>query len=973
MDILELLVKPSLILFFLWVLKENIAEIRKNTTNNLVVVKFLICIPLLFTVCIVLTIIVPLGRIYQIIAAVILKIKLGEEYCDIVKGSNNLMTADTWKHSLIKTLVIVQYNKTLAKKDFLTYTKEILERRRSEKKIHKKFFTTLYSFMGLLFYKNIKIDMSDILRPLPITKNLDKNGLMNLLKGCFYETLPLNGTALWDVYVGTQPINNWKENHNADIEYYPLLFRTHHVVADGTSLVKTFNLVFQGEEHWKNDSVSNFQPTKTTAQKILVDAHQRFKTCVMFLSSAYLFALHKGYDSNDLHGKPFKCEEVMQGGFDQDGVYFQKVKKIKKMCPEVSFPQILIAACSASLYEYYQKVSNILVEIILGSLPVWFSKKFGSHIENTIVGTFLPGPPTLKYSIGVYEISDCLFWTPHICQLGLGITTITYGNRLAIGVTSDSHVMEQSQVDEMRNTSSKWEIVKFTLCAPFLLIFFVSMFVVVIPLAKIFQLIVIAILKIKIGDEYCESIRGANLLMASDHWKHSLIKTLVVVEFNKTLAKKTFFDYTKEIFERRRSENKIHKKFLATTYSFMGYLFLKNVKVELSEILRPLPSTDNLDKNTINSVLKNCFYQPLYGPVLWDLYVGTQPIKNWKTNPNADIEYYPLFFRTHHLLADGINLTKTFTLLFQGREEVLKVDLVPKKSIVQFTTEKICVWFRTCVMFLSCAYLFLLHKGYDSNDLHFEPYKYEEVLQGNFDSNRIYFQKMKKIRTICPNVSFPQILLSAFAESLYEHFEKHCSKCPDYITTALPVVTDAIQVRKVLSGQIDSSDVCAKNEFTFLQLKLPIDVSKDKWFDVNAPMTSRVKIVGKALSILKNSIEPQFSHIFVEIILEPLPFWFMRKFSQNIHNTTVTTFLPGPPKLKYSSNVYEISDCLFWVPHPVQLGVGISTVTYDSHLAIGFNSDTQLKKQVYADEILNNVYKNIDLLEKEIESNFKES
>ncbi|KAF5303711.1 hypothetical protein FQR65_LT00855 [Abscondita terminalis] len=445
-------------------------------------------------------------------------------------------------------------------------------------------------------------------------------------------------------------------------------------------------------------------------------------------------------------------------------------------------------------------------------------------------------------------------------------------------------VLKENIVEIRKNVPNNWEVLKFLLWSPVLLVSF-AVLLVLVPVAKLYQLIVTAILKIKLGNEYCESITGTNLLMGADIWHNSLINTLVVVQYNSTLTNKNFFDYTKKIFERRRSENRIHKKFFAGMYKFMGYLFFKNLKVELNDVLRPLPLADNLDKKELINVLKTCVFQPLPldGAVLWDLYIGTQPIQNWKTNTDAGVEYYPLLFRTHHVLADGASLSKTLQSLFHDCDEIVKSDFEPMKTMT-----------------------------------------------------------------------------AAIIETAH-----YCKKCPDYITTALPVITDLAQLRKL--RQIDSNNVTATNQYSLLQLKLPINVSKCKSWDSNAPMISRAKIVGEALETLKNSIEPQFSSILLEQLLGSLPFWFMQKFGQNIQNTAATTFLPGPPKLVYKKGVYEISDCVFWVPHILNLGVGFSSITYDDHLAIGLSSDSQFKDQFYVDEILNNIYRNIDLMEEEIE------
>ncbi|KAF5281646.1 hypothetical protein FQR65_LT14620 [Abscondita terminalis] len=497
-------------------------------------------------------------------------------------------------------------------------------------------------------------------------------------------------------------------------------------------------------------------------------------------------------------------------------------------------------------------------------------------------------------------------------------------------------ILRNNIIEIQKRTSNKWDILKFLSWCPILLFCF-SLLGVLVPLARIYRMIISIVLKFKLGHEYCNVLKEMNYLMAYDTSENCFIKTLIIIEYNKVLAKKHFYDYTKEILKKRRLEQKIPKEFFATVHKFMGYLFLRNIKIEIMDIFRSLPVTKDLDKNELMKVLKECFYEPLplNGTALWDVYVGTQPLKNWRKNPNADVEYYPLFFRTHHLLADGINLTKLFTSLFEDDKEMfIPNKVIPEKSFFQKIIKYSPVVYSTCVTFLSCAYLFLLHKGYDSNDLHGKPYKHKEVLETHFDKERYYFQKVKNIKMMCPTVRFPQVLLMAYAASLYEYFEKHSEKLPNCITIALPVCRDSNQIQKILSGDMDPTDVTATNQFTFLQLQLPIDISKHKYFNSNAPLTSRLYIVGHLMDTLQNSNEYQISNIILYKLLGSLPVWFVKKFGDTIHNTSLGSFLPGPPKQNFC-DVYKISDWMFWAAHLTQLGICITAITFDNHLAMG--------------------------------------
>ncbi|KAF5281645.1 hypothetical protein FQR65_LT14619 [Abscondita terminalis] len=474
------------------------------------------------------------------------------------------------------------------------------------------------------------------------------------------------------------------------------------------------------------------------------------------------------------------------------------------------------------------------------------------------------------------------------------------------------------------------------------------------------------------GNDYCNVLKECNSFMAWDTWENSLVRTLIIVEYNKVLAKKDFFEYTKELLETYRSENKIPKQFFTTVYQFMGYLFLRNIKVDLNDIIRPLPMNEDLNEEELLNVIKSYFYVPfpLKGTALWDVYVGTRPLKDFRKNSNPDVEYYPLFFRTHHLLADGINLTKLFMLFFNTAEETSDTNSVRKfelKKLVEKIIQLSCLTITTGVTFLSRAYLFLLHKGHDLNDLHGKPYKHEEIFQVGFDKDGKYFQKVKKIKMMHSTSTFSQILVTAYAASLNEYFQKYSEKCPKNITLALPVLGNKTEIQKVLFSKICTNDVVSTNQFQFLQLELPMDVSKHKQFDKDTPLTSRLNIISQIMNVLQSSNEYQFSYVLIYLILGSLPIWFVKQFGKRIHNTSLGTFIPAPSKLNGHGDVYKLSDCLGFGSHVAQLGIGIAAITFKNQLAIAFNSDSQLKQQSHADEILCNTYRNLDLLEEEIE------
>ncbi|MCH8558896.1 MAG: wax ester/triacylglycerol synthase family O-acyltransferase [Balneolia bacterium] len=79
---------------------------------------------------------------------------------------------------------------------------------------------------------------------------------------------------------------------------------------------------------------------------------------------------------------------------------------------------------------------------LIGKLPLLVEKTVISFLSRkcTAVVTNVPGPKRKLYLAGS-EMEDIMFWVPKSGQLGLGISLISYDNRVRIGVASDAVLM----------------------------------------------------------------------------------------------------------------------------------------------------------------------------------------------------------------------------------------------------------------------------------------------------------------------------------------------------------------------------------------------------------------------------------------------------------------------------------------------------------------------------------------------------
>lgn len=85
-------------------------------------------------------------------------------------------------------------------------------------------------------------------------------------------------------------------------------------------------------------------------------------------------------------------------------------------------------------------LTSLLPESMLSSLT--------ESIHSTIAVSNLPGPQTITHLSG-YRISNMTFWLPHRGSTGIGISILSYGYKLQLGLIADRAVIS-NQFDAQR-------------------------------------------------------------------------------------------------------------------------------------------------------------------------------------------------------------------------------------------------------------------------------------------------------------------------------------------------------------------------------------------------------------------------------------------------------------------------------------------------------------------------------------------
>lgn len=82
---------------------------------------------------------------------------------------------------------------------------------------------------------------------------------------------------------------------------------------------------------------------------------------------------------------------------------------------------------------------NILADVIPTKLEQKFSDFIGTKITGVV--TNVPGPRNQIYLAGV-KVKDIMFWVPQTSPLGIGVSIISYNNKVCLGVVTDTNLVK---------------------------------------------------------------------------------------------------------------------------------------------------------------------------------------------------------------------------------------------------------------------------------------------------------------------------------------------------------------------------------------------------------------------------------------------------------------------------------------------------------------------------------------------------
>ncbi|KAF2901843.1 hypothetical protein ILUMI_04342 [Ignelater luminosus] len=310
--------------------------------------------------------------IYRVIIKIILKIKYGKDFYGLLNGLDTFhIVGDTTTNFMMPFCLIVRCEKYTSE-EFYEITREVI----SKPETLAKARTLFRKSFGYPYLIKQKRELYDCTSKMEIVgcpgKRIDKQQLYELLSYHYNRPMPHNGMSPYHFLIGTQPIN-WKDD---ECDYYPVMIKVHHAIADGISVLKTFMAMIadklQSSEECKNRLRVPKQNQKVLF-KIVNNVWEILKMFIVILIfyPTYIVVSHtyKGNDANILRNRSLVNQSVLKSNCETNIECVSKIKRIKQKFPGTAFTTILITTISACLDNYFKKSCSRPPRYITISIP----------------------------------------------------------------------------------------------------------------------------------------------------------------------------------------------------------------------------------------------------------------------------------------------------------------------------------------------------------------------------------------------------------------------------------------------------------------------------------------------------------------------------------------------------------------------------------------------------------------------------
>ncbi|ENN75740.1 uncharacterized protein LOC109539285 [Dendroctonus ponderosae] len=294
--------------------------------------------------------------VYRQLVGLWLQLTLGEAYGGLLSAGDKVYVPNV--PASRKITLILWYLRSDQKIDVMQkMTQTLNEKIKGDAKQEGKLTSTFHTFLGQDYLLKNQIGIDEIIKPMPGPKDGTFNDayLKKLVGDLSNVPLPRNHTALWEILVGIDPMDN--ANTNVEGYLYPVLFRIHHSTADGIRLVLFMSKIFSSDVNYV-DKISRQRSGRKRILDQLCDVLSKSIQLVYLVVKGPAAILNmtfwKEEDENPIHNASLSGDKLIAWSAEQSIQRVNTVKNIKNRIPNTRFSEVVLSCVSASFYNYFQ-------------------------------------------------------------------------------------------------------------------------------------------------------------------------------------------------------------------------------------------------------------------------------------------------------------------------------------------------------------------------------------------------------------------------------------------------------------------------------------------------------------------------------------------------------------------------------------------------------------------------------------------
>ncbi|KAB0801850.1 hypothetical protein PPYR_04036 [Photinus pyralis] len=309
---------------------------------------------------------------YRQLVRVLIKLKHGKDFGGLLNAADAVHVLETSRESKLGVLFVLKYKKSNPTSFYQTFENAVYS---TSLIICPKTRAIFQKSMGYFYYLKNQVTLSECIHKITVTndgkKVTDKSTFMQFLHEREDTPLPKDNAGLWDVFIGTNPIQWKSENTDEDADFYPILFRYHHSLFDGYHLLKTIFNNFSDERLPKQVTQQGGLPTVRCTMSAWIRSYIQHLGIIV-ITPWRLFMLTKtlAKDCNMLCGKKLRNEKLFGFNIEETPYYVDSIKTAKKKVPGTSFTDVVLTAISMALTKYFNASGDVPSHITVATPEV---------------------------------------------------------------------------------------------------------------------------------------------------------------------------------------------------------------------------------------------------------------------------------------------------------------------------------------------------------------------------------------------------------------------------------------------------------------------------------------------------------------------------------------------------------------------------------------------------------------------------